>query len=105
MTRQLQGMYDSILNPAWGAVLSNLGCSCSGTRAQLFLERWPEVETLKVTVDGVEVRHDPLDGWQFDPATHSIVFSKSQVPPYGASIEVTYQGACFPWQISPPSKP
>ncbi|MBU8896908.1 choice-of-anchor D domain-containing protein [Corallococcus sp. M34] len=48
----------------------------------------PDAGTIKVTVDGVRV----LNGWRYDGATHSVIFT--QVPPPGAKVDISYRRSC-----------
>ena len=43
-----------------------------------------------VTVDGVEVPYDPLDGWTYDAATNAVQLHGSAIPEPGQTVIVTY---------------
>jgi hypothetical protein len=50
----------------------------------------PVPGTLTVTVDGVVIPQDPVNGWQYRADTNSIVFLGTYVPPPGAQIQLQY---------------
>ncbi len=49
-------------------------------------------KSLRVRVDGVEVKPDPANGWTYDELTHSIRFQgEAKQRAFAAKIEVTYE--------------
>ncbi|MBI5527389.1 MAG: choice-of-anchor D domain-containing protein [Deltaproteobacteria bacterium] len=62
---------------------------------EFHLSRWPDPATIVVSVNGVEVQSDPVNGYTYDAAQNSVVFGAGAVPPEGARIEVTYCAACY----------
>jgi len=63
--------------------------------AEFFLSRWPDPSTIVVTVNGVVVPVDPVNGYVHDMNANSIVFGSGAVPPEGAVITVSYRAACY----------
>lgn len=47
-------------------------------------------DAISVFVNGVQVPYSPDDGYIFDSASNSIVFTGNSIPPNGATIEVVY---------------
>lgn len=47
--------------------------------------------SIKVTVNGLNVERNALNGWQYYPLSQSIVFSGSAIPVAGANIVMAYQ--------------
>lgn len=96
VANSLKGIYKHIKAQQWGQTLSSLGSITFGYRTQFFLSRKADPKTLKIKVNGTTVKEDPQDGWQYDPATNSINFAKSQIPPPGGTIQVEYKAICLP---------
>jgi hypothetical protein len=94
--KELKGVQESICNPNWAGSLSNIGSITFGYRTQFFLSRQADPKTLQVKVNGTTVKEDSDDGWQYDPTNNSVNFSKSQIPPPGATIQIEYKAICLP---------
>jgi hypothetical protein len=50
----------------------------------------PAAGTLTVTVNGVVIPQDPVNGWTYKMDTNSVVFLGTYVPPPGATIQLQY---------------
>ncbi len=57
---------------------------------QFFLSRVPVESTIKVIVDEQLVPKDNINGWRYDEAKNSIVFSGTAIPNAGAKILVAF---------------
>jgi uncharacterized protein YcfJ len=51
----------------------------------------PDVATLVITVDGVEILKSDSEGWRFNAANNQLLFTGSYKPADGAIISATYQ--------------
>lgn len=77
----------------WGPTLAELGASlgAEATNDAFQLSRSARAATLEVTVDGVDVPEDEVDGWTYDEASWFLTFHGDAVPPRGAEIVASYQ--------------
>ncbi len=105
------GLYGSLADPAfrYAEVATKtggiVGSICDASFEQTLLRIAQAINTLKrvfpltlqpvttsvlVTVNGVAVPQDPVNGWQYRPDTNSVVFLGNYVPPPGATVRLTY---------------
>ena len=56
----------------------------------VFLNRDPDVSTIKVFIDQVEVTNDSTNGWTYSQDANSIVFHGDAIPPQGSTIHVAF---------------
>ncbi|GIL18579.1 MAG: hypothetical protein BroJett040_23300 [Oligoflexia bacterium] len=54
------------------------------------LDREPIPETIKVTVNGVNVSQDAVNGWTYDSSNWTIAFHGTSVPPSGADVQIHF---------------
>lgn len=78
-----------------GTTDSSVEDSYTQGTAGYHLSRQADPGTIVVTVNGVQVPDDPMNGYSYDPGTNSIVFGSAAVPPAGATIDVTYDAECY----------
>jgi hypothetical protein len=85
LSRSICGEYDDIMD--------ELGLSVSGMDSSFLLTRTPDVCTIEVLVNAVEVLQDDQmsNGWTFDQETNYLIFWGPSVPPRDSTIEITYQ--------------
>lgn len=57
------------------------------------LTREPVVETINITINGVKINVDPVNGYTYDPATLTITFHGTSVPAANASVKIDYYPA------------
>ncbi|OGQ10274.1 MAG: hypothetical protein A2138_16555 [Deltaproteobacteria bacterium RBG_16_71_12] len=102
---ELNGRFQSICNEDWTGMMSQLGLDSMGLRIEFFLSRAAQPDAIDVCVRATpssscvaqtETSEGAANGWFFDPATNSVVFNGSSVPPRGGRIEVSYGTACYP---------
>lgn len=60
---------------------------------QFKLNRFPDVETIKVIVNGTDVPNDMKNGWTYDAVQNSIFFHGTAVPGEGETVVIDYQPA------------
>ncbi len=84
------GYDESICASDYGQLLERLGLDISGITDTFPLQFIPEVATIQVTVDGVEVLTDPVDGWTYEPAPNAVVFHGVSIPHPGHRVQITY---------------
>jgi hypothetical protein len=87
--------FDSYLRDL-GALLANLDTAFQ-------LQSVPDVSTIRVWIDDVEVPASPVlegeagqpdavygDGWSYDPAQNSVTFWGEWIPGYNADVDIFY---------------
>lgn len=105
------GLYGSTADPAvrYGEVATKtggiIGSICDASFEQTLIRIAQALNTLKrvfpltlepisasvtVTVDGVTIPQDPVNGWQYRADTNSVVFLGNYVPPPGSTVRLTY---------------
>lgn len=81
------GLYGSICDSDFGLTLQNLAFEITSPTAEFFLSFIPDLETLKVKVDGVQ---QGADRWTYDPFANSVIFDAAFVPVMGADVSIEY---------------
>lgn len=94
VVRFLNGNFYSICEPDWSPVLQNLGLDVFTPERQWYLSRPADESTIVVTVDGVPVASDPVNGWIYEPSRRVVLFTGTAVPEPGAEIIITYMPGC-----------
>ncbi len=87
----------SICDRDWGPVFSTIAENVFELRYQFPLSRWPEPDTVKVSVGHpptVEVERI-YEGWEYDDLDNSIIFDADHVPQPGDTILVDYEAECY----------
>lgn len=87
------GLYGSICDSDFGVTLQNLAFEITSPTAEFFLSYIPDLDTLKVKVDGVQQGEDR---WSYNPFTNSVVFDAAYVPPMGADVSIEYSAIDTP---------
>lgn len=63
-------------------------------RKRFPLRKLPNVQSIRVRVDGVELEADqPNNQWRYDPSTNQVILTGTQLYP-GKKIEITYFTSC-----------
>ena len=57
---------------------------------RFFLNRIPEIHTISVKVDGVEIPQDAANGWTYDSVANAIVFHGDSIPGQSSVIVVSF---------------
>ena len=84
------GSSGTICSTDYTALLDNIATQAAGSASAYTLSKTPVSSTLVVKVNGVAVAQDATNGWQYNSATKTIVFSGTAWPTEGANISVTY---------------
>lgn len=85
------GGISSSLCQDMGVVLDTLSTSIISLASAYTLDREPWENTIRVTVDGVDIPRDPVNGWSYDSATWTITFSPSATPAQGQDVRVYFE--------------
>lgn len=91
----LNGYFGSICAEDFGPILDQLGATISGLATAFPTSYQPIVDSIHVTVDGVEVPQDPINGWTWNTTIGGVVFAPPAVPPLCSVVEISYQVADF----------
>jgi len=85
-----EGRRESICTLDYGEMLARVALDVVGLQTSFVLEKVPEVPTIELLVDGIEIHHREKDGWSYNPGDNSIYFDGFAVPSPGSVIVVTY---------------
>lgn len=96
MTQQTDGIFFDICEDDWQPLVRDLGLDVFTPLNEWELSQSADPASLVVTVDGVQVNVDALNGYTYDLATNSIRFNGASVPVPGAQISAEYTGLCRP---------
>lgn len=92
------GLAKSACTNDWAATMDEVGREASGVRRRVQLTRAPQVDSLQVFADGVEVPAgtEPEPNWTFDPIDRLLTFtsSTSAAVAAGAEVEIRYDPLC-----------
>jgi hypothetical protein len=106
MVAAMNGRFQSICNPDWTTMMSQLGLDSLGLKVEFLLSRAAEPSSIQVCVKAggasdpscvaqTETSDGAANGWFYDAADNSVVFNAGSVPPRGSQIVVTYGTVCF----------
>jgi hypothetical protein len=84
------GVVGSICDSSFENTLVQIALALNTLRRVFPLTVAPLLSSLTVTVNGVPIPQDPVNGWQYRPETKSITFLGQYVPPPGATIKLEY---------------
>jgi hypothetical protein len=120
LAEQMGGQLQNLCAPDFDAVFDQLGAVAAGLKHNFRLASAPDLSTLVVTVNApcdasraalsacarlddqcgespaalvCTPKQAALDGWSYDAATLSLVFTGAAVPPRGSVVEAQYKGA------------
>jgi hypothetical protein len=85
-----EGRRESICTLDYGEMLARVALDVVGLETSFVLEKVPEVPTIELLVDGIEIHHREKDGWSYNPGDNSIYFDGFAVPSPGSVVVVTY---------------
>lgn len=84
------GVVGSICDASFEDTLVQIAQALNTLRRVFPLSIVPDPSTLSVTVNGVAIPRDVVNGWQYRAETQSIAFLGNYVPPPGAQIRIEY---------------
>jgi hypothetical protein len=92
-TTQTNGMYGSICESSFTAIMSDIADISFNPKLQFFLSRLADPATVRVTVNDIPC----ADGWEFDSPSNSVIFDLEGgcLPQPGDKIEVSYKMLCL----------
>lgn len=84
------GITGSVCDPSFAQSLDFIQQKIVELTTQFLLERQPIVSTISVSIDGVPLANDAVNGWTYHADINGIKFHGTGVPPAGANIGVAY---------------
>ena len=84
------GVVGSICDASFENTLVSIAEALNTLRRVFPLTLKPLLSSLTVTVNGVVIPQDPINGWQYRADTNSIVFLGTYIPPPGAILRLEY---------------
>lgn len=84
------GRRESICTLDYGAMLARVALDVIGLETEFALSKVPQVPTIELLVNGVEIHERRRDGWWYNPGDNTLRFDGFAVPPPGSVIELTY---------------
>ena len=90
-TDMTDGFWASICTSDYTGILQQISLTAAGMTVEFPLDHPPSnLGLMTVTVDGVTVVQDGVDGWVYDTDTQSLVFNGDGIPGPGAEVVVGY---------------
>ncbi|HMZ66660.1 MAG TPA: Ig-like domain-containing protein [Leptospiraceae bacterium] len=83
------GVAASVCSTDYNAIMDTIVNAVAGDSGYI-LAKNPVSSSITVKVNGSAVAQDSTNGWQYVPATNSIIFSGTAWPATNASIEISY---------------
>ena len=84
------GIIGSICDASFEQTLIRIAQALNTLKRVFPLTLQPIVNSVTVTVGGVTIPQDPVNGWQYRADTNSVVFLGNYVPPPGSTVRLTY---------------
>jgi len=85
------GSAATICATSYAAILDNIATQAAGSASIYVLTKTPISSTIVVKKNGTAVTQDATNGWAYNSATKTIVFSGTAYPTAGDTITVEYQ--------------
>lgn len=84
------GIIGSICDASFEQTLIRIAQALNTLKRVFPLTLKPIINSITVTVDGVAIPQDPVNGWQYRTDTNSVVFLGNYVPPPGSTVRLQY---------------
>jgi hypothetical protein len=85
------GSSSSICSTDYSSILENIATQSAAASSSYVLSKKPLSSSIIVKVGGVTITQNATNGWMYNSASNSIVFSGTAWPNSGAAIEVSYK--------------
>jgi hypothetical protein len=85
------GYIDSICADDYTGILTRVGLDAAGLNDTFYLSMVPELGTVEVWVDTVQIPERDVDGWTYSLGENAIIFHGRSVPRPGMKIGVNYE--------------
>jgi hypothetical protein len=74
--------------------MSSMSLASGGIQTTFTLSSRPDsLSAINVTVDGVRVRYDPVNGWTWDEITNTVALHGSSLPNVGQTVLIEYESS------------
>jgi hypothetical protein len=90
LTNATDGVSGSLCDTSYAPTLDAIQAKIIELSTQFFLERIPQVNTIRVKINGVSIAQDPTNGWVYNSGPNSIVFRGNAAPAQDSTIEINY---------------
>jgi hypothetical protein len=84
------GIIGSICDASFEQTLIRIAQALNTLKRVFPLTLQPIINSISVTVDGVVIAQDPVNGWQYRTDTNSVVFLGNYVPAPGSTVRLQY---------------
>ncbi len=84
------GIIGSICDASFEQTLVRIAQALNTLKRVFPLTLAPIINSITVTVGGVTIAKDPVNGWQYRTDTNSVVFLGNYVPPPGSTVRLQY---------------
>ncbi len=89
---ELEGLKASICEADYAGIMADLGLTATGVQYFFPLQWTPDVDTLEISVDDVDVPPDPdeANGWSYRSEENTVYLWGSHTPPRGSTVTIHY---------------
>jgi acetyl-CoA acetyltransferase len=88
------GYAGDICTDDWRGSMSSMSLASGGIQTTFTLSSRPDsLSAINVTVDGVRVRYDPVNGWTWDEITNTVALHGSSLPNVGQTVLIAYESS------------
>lgn len=88
------GYAGDICTDDWRGSMSSMSLASGGIQTTFTLSSRPDsLSAINVTVDGVRVRYDPVNGWTWDEITNTVALHGSSLPNVGQTVLIEYESS------------
>jgi len=91
LAKSTGGSSSSICNTDYSSILENIATQSAAASSSYVLSRKPISSSIIVKIGGVTITQNATNGWMYNSASNSIVFSGTAWPSSGVAIEVSYK--------------
>jgi hypothetical protein len=90
LVSQTNGILGDICQADFGGSMAEMASQIAVLSSQFFLDRIPNVSSITISVNGVAISEDVVNGWTYSPDANSILFHGSSIPPQDSVIQVNF---------------
>lgn len=90
LVKKTKGVVGNICDASYANALNAIQLNIAELSTQFYLDREPQVKTIKVIVNGVEIPKDETQGWTYERDANAIRFHGDAIPPQNSLIDVSF---------------
>lgn len=88
------GYAGDICTDDWRGSMNSMSLASGGIQTTFTLSSRPDsLSAINVTVDGVRVRYDPVNGWTWDEITNTVALHGTSLPDVGQVVVIEYESS------------